>query len=115
MQISFAWEGTPIILLFRLSMSTGAITGAITTPLDVVKTRLMVQGSANQYKGIFDCVQTVVKEEGPTALLKGIGPRVLWIGIGGSIFFSVLERTKLFLSQRRDKAQGSQAHPSKQE
>ena len=43
MQISFAWEGTPIILLFRLSMSTGAITGAITTPLDVVKTRLMVQ------------------------------------------------------------------------
>ncbi|RWR95622.1 Mitochondrial carrier protein [Cinnamomum micranthum f. kanehirae] len=93
----------------------GAITGAITTPLDVVKTRLMVQGSANQYKGIFDCVQTVVKEEGPTALLKGIGPRVLWIGIGGSIFFSVLERTKLFLSQRRDKAQGSQAHPSKQE
>ncbi|XXG81225.1 hypothetical protein AAC387_Pa09g1915 [Persea americana] len=93
----------------------GAITGAITTPLDVVKTRLMVQGSANQYKGIFDCVQTVVKEEGPTALLKGIGPRVLWIGIGGSIFFSVLERTKLFLSQRRDKAQGSLAHPSKQE
>uniref|UniRef100_A0A7N2M021 Uncharacterized protein n=1 Tax=Quercus lobata TaxID=97700 RepID=A0A7N2M021_QUELO len=79
----------------------GALTGAITTPLDVIKTRLMVQGSANQYKGIFDCVQTIVREEGPPALLKGIGPRVLWIGIGGSIFFGVLESTKRFLAQRR--------------
>ncbi|KAI8535994.1 hypothetical protein RHMOL_Rhmol10G0220300 [Rhododendron molle] len=80
---------------------SGALTGAITTPLDVIKTRLMIQGSANQYKGIFDCVQTIVKEEGPPALLKGIGPRVLWIGIGGSIFFGVLESTKRFLSERR--------------
>lgn len=79
----------------------GAITGAITTPLDVIKTRLMVQGSANQYKGIFDCVQTIVREEGPPALLKGIGPRVMWIGIGGSIFFGVLESTKRMLAERR--------------
>ncbi|KAJ4715517.1 S-adenosylmethionine carrier 1, chloroplastic/mitochondrial [Melia azedarach] len=79
----------------------GALTGAITTPLDVIKTRLMVQGPADQYKGIFDCVQTIVREEGPPALLKGIGPRVLWIGIGGSIFFGVLESTKRMLAQRR--------------
>lgn len=79
----------------------GALTGAITTPLDVIKTRLMVQGPANQYKGIVDCVQTIIKEEGPGAFLKGIGPRVLWIGIGGSIFFGVLESTKRFLAERR--------------
>ncbi|WVZ25657.1 hypothetical protein V8G54_004201, partial [Vigna mungo] len=79
----------------------GALTGAITTPLDVIKTRLMIQGSANQYKGIVDCVQTIIKEEGPRAFLKGIGPRVLWIGIGGSIFFGVLESTKRFLAERR--------------
>lgn len=81
----------------------GALTGAITTPLDVIKTRLMVQGSANQYKGIFDCVRTIVQEEGAPALLKGIGPRVLWIGIGGSIFFGVLESTKRALAQRRQR------------
>jgi solute carrier family 25 S-adenosylmethionine transporter 26 len=33
--------------------------------------------------------------------LQGIGPRVLWIGLGGSIFFGVLERTKQMLAQRR--------------
>ncbi|CAA0815298.1 S-adenosylmethionine carrier 1-chloroplastic/mitochondrial [Striga hermonthica] len=79
----------------------GALTGAITTPLDVIKTRLMVQGSGNQYKGIMNCVQTIVREEGPRALLKGIGPRVLWIGIGGSIFFGVLESTKRLLAEKR--------------
>ncbi|KAI3451061.1 hypothetical protein Pfo_007726 [Paulownia fortunei] len=84
----------------------GALTGAVTTPLDVIKTRLMVQGSANQYKGIFDCVQTIVREEGPSALLKGIGPRVLWIGIGGSIFFGVLESTKRFLAETRPENRG---------
>ncbi|KAK4760949.1 hypothetical protein SAY87_005842 [Trapa incisa] len=81
----------------------GALTGAITTPLDVIKTRLMVQGSANKYRGVFDCVQTIVQEEGSSAFLKGIGPRVLWIGIGGSIFFGVLERTKRLLAQRHSK------------
>ncbi|CAE6230252.1 unnamed protein product [Arabidopsis arenosa] len=59
------------------------------------------QGSAKQYQGIVDCVQTIVREEGAPALLKGIGPRVLWIGIGGSIFFGVLESTKRTLAQRR--------------
>ena len=28
------------------------------------------QGSGNQYNGIVDCVQTIVREEGPSALLK---------------------------------------------
>ena len=28
---------------FRLSFLVGAITGAVTTPLDVIKTRLMIQ------------------------------------------------------------------------
>ncbi|CAN6180194.1 unnamed protein product [Urochloa humidicola] len=78
----------------------GAITGALTTPLDVMKTRLMVQGHANQYRGFMDCAQTILREEGAGAFLKGIEPRVLWIGIGGSIFFGVLEKTKSILAER---------------
>jgi solute carrier family 25 S-adenosylmethionine transporter 26 len=77
----------------------GAITGAVTTPLDVIKTRLMVQGSKGHYKGVIDCVAKIIKEEGSEALLKGVGPRVMWIGIGGSIFFTALERTKGQLAQ----------------
>ncbi|RCV39940.1 hypothetical protein SEVIR_9G011800v4 [Setaria viridis] len=85
----------------------GAITGAVTTPLDVMKTRLMVQGQGNQYSGIVSCAQTILREEGPMAFLKGIEPRVLWIGIGGSIFFGVLEKTKSMLAERRNREVGT--------
>ncbi|XP_074280320.1 S-adenosylmethionine carrier 1, chloroplastic/mitochondrial-like [Silene latifolia] len=77
----------------------GAITGAITTPLDVIKTRLMIQGSTQKYKGIYDCVRTIMREEGSHVFTKGMAPRVIWIGIGGSIFFGVLEKAKRVLSQ----------------
>lgn len=35
--------------------------------------------------------------------MQGIGPRVMWIGIGGSIFFGVLESTKRLLGESRVK------------
>ncbi|GFP98552.1 S-adenosylmethionine carrier 1 chloroplastic/mitochondrial [Phtheirospermum japonicum] len=84
-----------------LGAFAGAISGAMTTPLDVIKTRLMVQGSAKQYNGISHCINTIIREEGSSAFLRGMGPRVIWIGIGGSIFFGVLEKSKQLLAQRR--------------
>ncbi|CAA0807058.1 S-adenosylmethionine carrier 1-chloroplastic/mitochondrial [Striga hermonthica] len=78
----------------------GAITGAMTTPLDVIKTRLMIQGSKKQYNGIVHCMNTILKEEGSSAFLRGMGARVVWIGIGGSIFFGVLEKSKQLLARR---------------
>ncbi|KAF8025004.1 hypothetical protein BT93_F1993 [Corymbia citriodora subsp. variegata] len=48
----------------------GAITGAMTTPLDVIKTRLMIQGATKQYRGISHCVKNIIQEEGPAALMK---------------------------------------------
>ncbi|KAI0492146.1 hypothetical protein KFK09_026412 [Dendrobium nobile] len=90
-----------VLLLFVLwEQHVCAITGAITTPLDVLKTRLMTQGSIKHYGGLLSCTNTIIKEEGLAALWKGIGPRVLWIGIGGSIFFGVLEKTKALLAHQ---------------
>ena len=87
----------------------GMFTGAITTPLDVVKTRLMSQGlnqvdvksrlkgirlDEKRYQGFADCLCRVATEEGWAALIKGIGPRVTWIGLGGGIFFLTLETSQ---------------------
>lgn len=35
-----------------------------------------------------------------TVVFQGMGARVVWIGIGGSIFFGVLEKTKQLLAHR---------------
>ncbi len=48
----------------------GAVTGVVTTPLDVIKTRLMTQGSAKTYSGVFDCAQKIWQLEGSSAFLK---------------------------------------------
>ncbi|KAL6766704.1 hypothetical protein ACKKBG_A37030 [Auxenochlorella protothecoides x Auxenochlorella symbiontica] len=72
----------------------GAVTGLATTPLDVLKTRMMIDGGRGQYAGVADCARQILRDEGPAALLRGWQPRVIWIGVGGSIFFTVLEAAK---------------------
>lgn len=46
------------------------MTGFATTPLDVIKTRLMTQGERGQYKGIVDCARQIYREEGTSAFLR---------------------------------------------
>eukprot|EP00735_Rhodelphis_limneticus_P001373 TRINITY_DN11977_c0_g1::TRINITY_DN11977_c0_g1_i1::g.16926::m.16926 TRINITY_DN11977_c0_g1::TRINITY_DN11977_c0_g1_i1::g.16926 ORF type:complete len:321 (-),score=0.70,sp/Q94AG6/SAMC1_ARATH/41.40/3e-70,Mito_carr/PF00153.22/1.1e-14,Mito_carr/PF00153.22/1.1e-16,Mito_carr/PF00153.22/4e-29 TRINITY_DN11977_c0_g1_i1:464-1426(-) len=72
----------------------GCIAAAVTTPLDVVKTRLMTQHQGRQYSGIRDCFRRIIQDEGFLKLYSGIGPRVLWISLGGAIFFGAYEQTK---------------------
>lgn len=75
-----------------LGSLAGAIAAACTTPLDVVKTRLMTDtGSEPRYSGVIHALRTIAREEGPRALLAGIGPRVAWIGFGGAIFIGSFE------------------------
>ncbi|KAH0615054.1 uncharacterized protein H6S33_000690 [Morchella sextelata] len=76
--------------------ASGAVAAALTTPLDVLKTRLMLakekQSAVSTFKGI-------VREEGVSALFKGIGPRVLWISIGGAIFLGAFDSAKVALER----------------
>ena len=53
-----------------IGAAAGAITGVVTTPLDVLKTRLMTQGASGRYKGIVDCTTKIVQEEGVGTLFR---------------------------------------------
>ena len=48
----------------------GAVTGIATTPLDVIKTRLMTQGSKRTYSGVFDCATKIAQQEGAATFLQ---------------------------------------------
>ena len=52
---------------------TGAPAAFLTTPADVIKTRLQVVAREGQttYNGILDCARKILKEEGGRALWKG--------------------------------------------
>ncbi|KAJ5101742.1 S-adenosylmethionine mitochondrial carrier protein [Penicillium alfredii] len=67
----------------------GAIAAGLTTPLDVIKTRVMLarrgDGGAAAPVRVKEVVRGIA-QEGFGAFWRGIGPRVAWIGIGGAVF-----------------------------
>lgn len=67
----------------------GAIAAGLTTPLDVIKTRVMLarrgDGGVHGPVRVKEIVRGIA-QEGLGAFWRGIGPRVAWIGIGGAVF-----------------------------
>lgn len=72
----------------------GGIAAAATTPLDVIKTRIMLSKTR---VSVADLVRQMLAEEGPRVFLNGIGPRLCWISAGGAIFLGCYETVSLKL------------------
>lgn len=78
---------------------SGGIAAGLTTPLDVIKTRLMLGSDRHgvPYTGARDVFERLMREEGRSVFLSGIQPRVMWISIGGFVFFGAYESYRSFL------------------
>jgi len=91
-------QGSPVSPLQAAACGSlsGGIAAALTTPLDVVKTRLMLGADRDGkvYKSAADVIRRTMQTEGPTTFLSGIQPRIIWISIGGFVFFGAYEGFK---------------------
>eukprot|EP00549_Striatella_unipunctata_P025951 CAMPEP_0118721182 /NCGR_PEP_ID=MMETSP0800-20121206/30571_1 /TAXON_ID=210618 ORGANISM="Striatella unipunctata, Strain CCMP2910" /NCGR_SAMPLE_ID=MMETSP0800 /ASSEMBLY_ACC=CAM_ASM_000638 /LENGTH=329 /DNA_ID=CAMNT_0006628999 /DNA_START=74 /DNA_END=1063 /DNA_ORIENTATION=- len=74
-----------------------ATSHGITTPIDVVKTKMQAQPKRFN-KGMRDATMQIIKEDGPQALLGGLGPTVVGYGIEGAIKFGLYEVSKPIIS-----------------
>ncbi|CAI8496238.1 unnamed protein product [Hanseniaspora opuntiae] len=84
----------------------GATAAAITTPLDVIKTRLMLS-KLSQKATIADIIKELYKEQKyGKSFFKGIGPRTLWIGVGGAVFLGMYESVIAVLNKDSKKTLG---------
>ncbi|RPA81100.1 mitochondrial carrier [Ascobolus immersus RN42] len=72
----------------------GGISAGLTTPLDVLKTRLML---SKEKTSVGKVLRGIIKEEGWRKLFSGIGPRCMWISIGGAIFLGAYDAAAGFL------------------
>ncbi|KAJ4399741.1 S-adenosylmethionine transporter [Neurospora sp. IMI 360204] len=67
----------------------GGFAAALTTPLDVLKTRIML---SERREGVVSLIRKIWRDgktktgSGIRPFFSGIGPRVMWISIGGAIF-----------------------------
>ncbi|KAL3418061.1 mitochondrial carrier protein PET8 [Phlyctema vagabunda] len=63
--------------------AAGAVAAGVTTPLDVLKTRMML---ATEKTAVLPLLRQILRDSGPRAFFAGIVPRVFWISTGGAIF-----------------------------
>eukprot|EP01018_Ginkgo_biloba_P033693 Gb_41599 [translate_table: standard] len=91
----------------------GAISALLTTPLDVVKTRLMTQARSgalvdaeikskilsSTYRGISSTLKQICREEGWMGLTRGVGPRVLYSSCFSALGYFAFETARLTILQ----------------
>jgi len=65
--------------IFFGSMAGGIASIMVSSPLDVIKTRIQAK-HFNQNQGGFSIIANLIKEEGPMAFFKGLTPKILLIG-----------------------------------
>ncbi|XP_059440768.1 uncharacterized protein LOC132173322 [Corylus avellana] len=84
-QVNSSMEG------FLLGGLAGGFSAYLTTPLDVIKTRLQVQGSTTRYNGWFDAIRNVWMAEGTNGMFKGSVPRIAWYIPASALTFMAVE------------------------
>lgn len=85
-----------------LGTIVGAISAIITNPFDVIKTRLMTQGTGSErkYQSILHCFRKMIAEEGAMSLTRGVLARVLWVAPSSGLLLGVYERVSNYLKTR---------------
>eukprot|EP00253_Pinus_taeda_P024219 PITA_24219 len=108
----FLWkkhEGDGRALQPWQSMISGFFAGIVgplcTGPYDVVKTRLMAQGTSVgsgqvMYHGLFHALRTIYAQEGVLALWKGLLPRLMKIPSGQAIMWAMADQVTGFYETR---------------
>lgn len=79
-------------------------TVCIMIPMDTIKTRLVTQANYPNlvpYKGIVDCAQRVLKEEGVGAFYRGLTPRLISVMPMIGIQFGIYEYMKKIMMSRQ--------------
>lgn len=89
---------------FLTGASSGLVTGIVTVPLDVVKTRVVVEShGTGKVAGFFHTGREIIRKEGVSSLMRGGAWRVLWITSNSACFFPVFEAVKEVLGMESPK------------
>jgi len=78
----------------------GALASCLNTPIDVVKSRMQNQAAGQtKYRWTWPSLFSILREEGPRNLYKGLGPRLLRLGPGGGIMIVMFDLVSDFLKR----------------
>lgn len=83
--------------------SAGSVAALITTPVDVVKTRIMLEAGVMQTpaNGTLAVAKQVFRRQGIKGLFRGGSLRSAWTALGMGLYLSVYESGRAYLERRR--------------
>ncbi|KAL4905842.1 hypothetical protein BDW74DRAFT_13466 [Aspergillus multicolor] len=96
---------------------SGSIASVITTPIDVVKTRMMLAASGGdsaaggkdvpkEQGSVWGVGKKIFRDEGVKGLFRGGAIRVVWTAVSLSIYLSMYEGGRFYLEKRRKRKAG---------
>lgn len=81
---------------------SGGLTAVLTTPFDVIKTRMMT--SQGRTLSLSMVAYSIIRHEGPLGLFKGAVPRFFWIAPLGAMNFAGYELAKKAMDKSEEAA-----------
>ncbi|KAJ5160430.1 uncharacterized protein N7482_007434 [Penicillium canariense] len=100
---------------------SGSIASVVTTPIDVIKTRVMLSAGdgappgARRGRGTWATGKQIFQTEGIRGLFKGGAIRSAWTAVSLSLYLSLYEGGRFFLENRRRRLEGVSEESSKGE
>jgi solute carrier family 25 S-adenosylmethionine transporter 26 len=86
--------------------SSGSVAAVLTTPVDVIKTRIMLAAGEQRNVKVGEVVKEVLRKEGFHGLWRGGALRAVWTFAGSGLFLGTYEGSKLWLERRREAKEG---------
>ncbi|KAL8711282.1 MAG: hypothetical protein Q9220_004179 [cf. Caloplaca sp. 1 TL-2023] len=91
----------------------GAVSGVVSCPLDVIKTKLQAQGGFQipresislktaAYRGVYGTAATIWREEGVRGMYRGLGPMLLGYIPTWAVYLTVYNKTQAFFRTKTD-------------
>lgn len=79
--------------------AAGGLAGAVTTPLDVVKTRIQTQ-TTSEIQGTLAGLRSVFVHEGILGIFSGVGPRFVWTSVQSSVMLVLYQSALRLLEEK---------------